>query len=348
MAPEIRTEDIDVALAKVRESLFNEPQAFDFFQAVRLLERLQPEKSPVGRYSHPRNEAVHFGVSPTLSFPASAIHGLESQPDQVPQMTINFMGLVGPLGVLPTYITELVAERKRAKDKTFLEFLDIFNHRLASLFFQAWNKNHFDIAYERDRSDEVTKILYALVGFGTPGLRGRQAIEDETLLYYSGLFSLIPRSAVALEAILEDQFNVSVHIEPFIGTWRSLGESDRCIFESEFPDSTTLGFGAVIGDEIWDRQSRLRIQIGPLDIEQYQAFLPTGSAWPQLQALVKNFAGPGLEFEVQLILRREDVPTLELRNPSEGKMLLGWHTWLNSGLPFHRDPSDTILLFADS
>ena len=102
MAPSSGTENTDVtgALDKVRELLFAEPYSFDFFQSVRVLGWLQPGRSPVGRYSHPQNEVVRFGANPILHFPASAIHALREQPDASPAMTVNFMGLVGPLGAL--------------------------------------------------------------------------------------------------------------------------------------------------------------------------------------------------------------------------------------------------------
>jgi type VI secretion system protein ImpH len=108
-----------------------------------------------------------------------------------------------------------------------------------------------------------------------------------------------------------------------------------------------LGLGAVVGDEIWDRQSRIRLKIGPLTAEQYRRFLPSGSAWPELKAMVRSFCGNDLEFEVQLILRREDVPAPELRNPPEA-LCLGWHTWLNSRGNFDRDAGDTILLLGEA
>jgi type VI secretion system protein ImpH len=355
MAPASGTEDSAVALEntgvgleKVRESLFSEPYSFDFFQAVRLLGWLQPGKSPVGRYSHPRDEVVRFGANPILHFPASSIHALAERPDANPQMTVNFMGVVGPLGTLPNYVTELIISRLRAKDPTILAFLDIFNHRLTSFFYQAWEKNHFTVAYERDRSDPMTERLYSLVGFGTKGIRGRQPVEDEAYIYYSGLFGLIPKSALALESVVGDYFDIPVEIEPFVGVWRTLGEPDLCVFGGDTLESTALGLGAVVGEEIWDQGSRLRLKLGPLTAEQYSDFLPTGKAWPALKALVRSFCGNDLEFEVQLILRREDVPALELRPPAENGLRLGWHTWLKSSSDFDRNPGDTILLLGEA
>ena len=51
--------------------LFEEPYRFEFFQAVRLLERIEPERRPVGRYSEPASEAVRFRTRVSLSFPPS-------------------------------------------------------------------------------------------------------------------------------------------------------------------------------------------------------------------------------------------------------------------------------------
>jgi type VI secretion system protein ImpH len=348
MAPAGGTENSNVALEKVRKLLFTEPCSFDFFQAVRVLGWLQPGRAPVGRYSHPQNEVVRFGANPILHFPASAIQSLAGRPDACPEMIINFMGLIGPLGALPNYVTELVAARGRAKDHAILEFFNIFNHRLTSFFYQAWEKNHFTVAYERDRGDPLTACLYSMIGFGTKGIRDRQPVEDESFIYYSGLFGLLPKSALALECVLGDYFDIPVELEPFIGTWRSLTEPDQCVFGGENLESTALGFGAVVGEEIWDQGSRVRLKLGPLSAARYRDFLPTGQAWPALRAIVRSFCGNDLEFEVQLILRREDVPALELRPPAENALCLGWQTWLKSGSSFDRNPGDTILLLGEA
>ena len=348
MAPASGTENINVALEKVHELLFAEPYSFDFFQSVRVLGWLQPDRKPVGRYHHPHNEVVRFGANPILHFPASSIQSLKERDDEPPAMSVNFMGLVGPLGALPNYVTELIAARIRAKDHTMAEFLNIFNHRLTSFFYQAWEKNHFTVAYERDRKDPLTACLYSMIGFGTKGIRDRQPVEDEAFIYYSGLFGLIPKSSLALESVVGDYFDIPVELEPFIGTWRTLAEPDQCEFGGAVPESTMLGFGAVVGEEIWDQGSRVRLKLGPLSAERYREFLPSGRAWPELKAIVRSFCGNDLEFEIQLILRREDVPAFELRNPAEENALcLGWHTWLKSSPEFDRDPGDTILLLGE-
>lgn len=329
---------------EILKHLREEPCSFEFFQAMRLLALLQPGREPAGRFSHPQREIVRIGVYPSLSFPASEIQSLVFQERSAPKMTVNFIGLIGPLGLLPRYYTELIIERTRARDHAMLDFLDIFHHRVASLFYQAWEKHHFFVGYERERTDPFLQRMLELVGLGTAGLHHRICVRDETLVYYGGLFGLAARSALALESILGDYFDVPVEVEQFVGVWRSLDEPDQCCFDVRDDESVQLGFGAVVGDEIWDRQSRARIKIGPLPAKRYLDFLPNGSAYEPLRALTKFFSGNDVEFEVQLSLRRDDVPACELGALGEAGTQLGWFTWMKSTPRFDRDPSDTILL----
>src|SRR5215467_8809272 len=97
----------------------------------------------------------------------------------------------------------------------------------------------------------------SLIGLGTPGLQHRVAVRDESLLFYTGLLSLQPRSAIALAKLLEDYFDVPVEVEQFVGAWQSLDPDNQCVFESSDSFSEQLGVGAVVGDEIWDQQSRI-------------------------------------------------------------------------------------------
>src|SRR5262249_3125596 len=53
--------------ATVENHLFAEPYAYDFFQAVRLLERLDSSRRPVGYANPPRTEVVRFRAHMSLS-----------------------------------------------------------------------------------------------------------------------------------------------------------------------------------------------------------------------------------------------------------------------------------------
>src|SRR6266851_191107 len=159
----------------VAERLFVEGYAFEFFQAVRLLQRFDPARRPVGRLGSPRKEAVRFRAHLSLSFPASSVFEIVSPAEgpTSPLMTMTFMGLYGPSGILPRHYTELLLrlerETKGAERYALRAWLDLFNHRLISLFYRAWEKYRFPLAYERGETfgpepDPFTRCLFSFVG----------------------------------------------------------------------------------------------------------------------------------------------------------------------------------------
>jgi len=347
VASESGTSDIDLKASDLGESvvgekLRQEPFRFDFFQAVRLLEKFFPERTPVGRFAHPSREVARFGVHNSLAFPASQIQSMEWPEDGAPTMTVNFMGLTGPEGTLPNPYTSLIIERARASDGALRDFLDVFNHRFISLFYRAWRKYRFDVSAERDERDRFSRHLLSFLGLGTDGLQDRLAVPDDSLVYYSGLLSQHPRSAQALCQILTDYFAVPVKIEQFSGGWYRLDPATRCCFSEGAGDSECLGLGTVVGDEVWNQQSKIRVILGPLSLEKYLEFLPDGSNWEPLRSWVRFFSNEELDFEVKLILEREEVPACELGADDASGPQLGWVSWLKS-MPLGRDPDDTIL-----
>lgn len=342
MATPSRSSHSDLEHAAMRELLASEPFRFHFFQAVRLLERIAPEREGVGKFAPPGKEVVRFSAHQTTAFPASEIQALTFPEGATPRMNVNFMGLTGPQGLLSLYYTEYVMERMRAKDHALREFLDLFNHRAISLFYRAWEKYRFALAYERGERDPLAKQLLALIGLATPGLEARQQVGDETLVYYAGLFSQQPRSATALEQILSDYFEVPVVVEQFAGAWYKLDRNSQTWLNESGSYTETLGFGTVLGDEVWDEQSVVRIKLGPLTLPQYLDFLPTGTAWQPLRSLVKFYFNDQLDFEVQLVLRREETPLCHLGETGETAPRLGWLTWAKTR-SMQRDPGDTIL-----
>lgn len=341
MASTSRPIDFDVDASVTGAKLLVEPFRFQFFQAVRLLEKLLPAREPVGQAVPPDREVARFGAHASLAFPASEIQEMEWPDDRPPRMTVNFMGLIGPEGVLPTVYTALVRERLRASDRALIDFLDIFHHRIISLFYQAWKKYRFDPEDPQGERMRFSRQLLSLVGLGTDGLRNRQSFADESLAYYAGLLTQRPRSAQALRQILEDYFDVPVEVEQFAGAWYRLPADIQCHLDAA-GGNEQLGLGAVVGDAIWDQQSRIRIVIGPLDLETYLSFLPDGASWEPLGAWVRFFSNDEFDFDVKLILKRQDVPSCELGSEGDAGAKLGWVSWVKSA-PLARDPGDTVL-----
>lgn len=341
MAAEDRAQDASVALRALADALWEDPTEFGFFQAVRLLERLNPGRAPVGRFVDPADEVVRFSVPPVIRFPPSEIASLEQEEDGRARMAVTFMGLTGPTGVLPYEYTLLVAQRARARDGALAAFLNLFHHRILSLFHRAWEKHRFTIAYEQADRGQLTRHLLDLIGMGMDAARARAPLVEDALVFYAGLLGLRPRGATALEQLIADFFGVPAQVEQFVGAWYPLPRRDQCALGEDDGISNRLGVGSVIGDEIWDQQSRVRIRLGPLARSQYESFLPGGDAFEELRRLTRFFSRDELEFEVQLVLARDDVPGVVLGPEDDGAQPLGWMTWIRT-VPLTRDADETI------
>ena len=342
MAAEIGTENADLMDSPLATQLVEDACSFEFFQAVTLLQRLSENMRPVGHFSSPEDEAVRFRVNQRLGFPASEIQKLDIKENASVEMMVNFMGITGPMGVLPYTYSELILERARAKDFSLAAFLDIFNHRAISMFYRAWQKFRFPVTYATGARDLFSQYLLDLVCLGTGGLRDRQEIEDEALLHYVSLVAMQARSAEALQQLLTDYFEVPIEIHQFTGAWYGLDRSTQCVMKETESPSTQVGAGAVVGDAVWDRQGQVRIRIGPLNMERYNDFLPEGSAHAALRAITRFFSNQCLDFEVQLVLDRSQVPDIQLDLDSKSPARLGWVSWAKSA-PLGVDPDDTIL-----
>jgi type VI secretion system protein ImpH len=342
MATEGWMENAGVTDAEVAGYLTTDSPAFEFFQAVRLLERLYPDRHGVGRFTDPQKEVVHFSSRPVISFPASEVHAVDLPGNRPAHMVVNFMGLVGPLGVLPYHYTQLVGERARVRDRAMRDFLDMFQHRFISLFYRAWEKYHFTAVYERGGQDPVTEHLRDLIGVGLSTFRDHLPLPDEGLLFYAGALSPQPRSAAALEDMLQDLLQVSVEVEQFVGGWYRLSLGTQCHVGDDVAPSNQLGLGAVVGDEMWDQQARVRLRLGPLTREQYERFLPGGEDHELLRAVTRFFSHDQFDFDVRLVLARDEVPGCVLDGAGPEAPALGWRTWLRTK-PLARDADDTLL-----
>jgi type VI secretion system protein ImpH len=335
--------------ARMARALREESTGFSFFQAVRLLTRLGAGRAPVGGWADPADEVVRFGSSTSLAFPASEVQSLaedDADASMPPRMTVNFLGLVGPVGVLPHLYTEHASSRARAKDTAFRDFLDIFHHRITSLFYRAWAKYKPAVVQETRDPDRFQDHLLDLAGLGTPGLRARQPIPDAALAFYAGLLASGTRPADGLARIVGDYFDVTATVEQFVGEWRSVQLGGQCALGSD-GDAGRLGW-SVLGDEAWDPEGRVRLRLGPLTRAQYEAFLPGGSGHSALESLARLYTDDAVGVDVQLVLARDEVPRCILGSDggasmgSIGAPALGRATWLSSR-PLLRDPDETIL-----
>ena len=246
------------------------------------------------------------------------------------KMTVQFMGLCAALSALPSIYTELMMVRLRDKDRAMAEFFDIFNHRILSFFYRAWEKHHFFVGYEAGLDDKLSLRLLDFLGLGTEALRGRAEIPDKSFIYYAGLLGRQVRTADSLRQVLEDYFRVPVAVNQFVGTWRTLPMENRTFLAGTGRASEQLGLGVVAGEEVWDHHGRIQVSLGPMTFEQYVQFLPGQAGYKELAGWVRFYSDGAYETEVQLILLREEVPACELGGQGDETPRLGLVSWLKT------------------
>jgi type VI secretion system protein ImpH len=319
-------------------ALSREPYRYDFYQTLRRLECLYPAKPRWGEALRPIDEPVRLGQDPDLAFAPSPLASLEfGKEGAPPRLQVRLFGLLGPNGPLPLHITEYVRHRLRhAGDPTFSRFLDLFNHRFLALLYRAWAQAQPHVNRDRAGQDRFVVFIGSFLGVAPPSLQHRDAVPDRARLFHVGTLVRQVRNAEGLAAIVRQFFRVPARVEEFVGHWLRLEPRDRTDLRR---DGKGLGAAAVLGARAWDHQGKFRIHLGPLTLQQYEAFLPAaragedpaaggGTLLRKLVDWVRFYCCFELDWDVRLHLRSEEVPALKLG--LQGR--LGWTTWLGSRL----------------
>lgn len=336
------------------EQLLVAPQEFSFLQVVRLVERSliyttrrsDVSRSPssyglVGEFTHPTRETLAFFTKPSLAFPESEVSRLElsrKRGSGAIHAQIDFIGLLGAMGVMPFHYTEFLLQRQKQKDETLAHFLDLFNHRIASLFYRAQTKYSLPLSLERSQLAEgvaqdcvlPTQVLLSLVGLGTEKLKNQLELSDSSLIYYSGHFIGQTRTAFGLQSILADYFNLRVQIQQFVGHWQDLIPDIRTRTGSHSNrkgQNACLGRSAMLGSRAWIAQGKIRIVIEPLDKKQLEIFAPGTKTFDVMNQLVKMYLGLEQDYEFIMEIKRIDLPK-RMQIKSKRPPVLGWNSWM--------------------
>lgn len=321
MAREDGSQTGDLALL---EAIEKEPWRFGLLSLIRRLDSVNPDGPATGQSSKPSEDPIRFSQDPYNEFASSTLRALHRDEGKKPRLVQSFFGLFGPDGPLPTHLTEFARDRERQhRDPTISRFADIFHHRLISLFYRAWAQSQPTVQYDRPEQDRFAGYLAALMGVRPESLHSLDAMHFSGKLGFAGHFGSLPRHPTGLERLVESYFDVPVKVEEFVAHWLTIPRKDR-ISLGRMSGGGRLGQSAVIGKRVWQRQDKFRITLGPLDLDSYSAFLPTGKSFKALVAAVHHYIGPEMLWEVKLVLQHEQKPVTCLGKSGA----LGWTSWL--------------------
>lgn len=311
---------------------------FELFAALRLLERMHPERPPLGRSARPCDDPVRLRQPPSLAFAPGDVSGYREADGQGPAvLETQAMGLFGPNGPLPLHLTEYAIERaQNARDDSFRAFADIFHHRMLSLFYRAWADAQPVVQAGYRGEDRFARQVGALAGLPAPR-EGDEPVAAHALRHMAGRLLSQVRNPEGLRDLLQLAFGVPVDVVGFVAEWMPLPAEARMRLGRH--DVAALGRTTVLGARVRGAQHRFRLRLGPLDAERFRAFLPGGRALDELGGLVRGYVGDGLDWDVQLVLRAGDVPAM--RQGRSGH--LGLDSWLGQRARDLEDAGDVVV-----
>jgi type VI secretion system protein ImpH len=339
------------------EQLQSEPHRFDFFQAVRLLERaacMHPDKDEfatdsVGALARPDQEAMHFTSRPSLAFNGTdvtkisqkRISNYDTEDNSVLQWQVEvaMMGLTGSQGVMPHYLSEIVLSELRKKSSALKDYFDLFNHRTISMFYEAWQKYHLAPNYERSqqsdalKEDIFTDALLSLSGIGLSEQRYRSSIPDEHIAGFSGHFGRTICSAESLRSSISGMFGLNIEIDQFQGQWYDLPSDVHCRMpcaDNPMGTNNQLGVSTVIGARCYQAQNKFSVIIRPVSEEEFMALAPGSKRLEELKSFIKLSVGGEQDFDLEIKLSDDQIPLKHLFESENYRPLLGWNT--------HTDP----------
>jgi type VI secretion system protein ImpH len=274
---------------------------------------------------------VRLGQAPHLSFAPSDVAAATTDEEGRLSLEQYGFGVFGPNGALPLHLTELAYERRRHKeDGTLVDFLNLFQHRLISLFYRVWADSEPTVNLDRPEADRFRGYIGALLGIGPASARDADSVPDYAKLSRAGHFAQQVRSAEGLEAILSDYFEIAIEVRSFTGAWLDIPGALRCRLGEQ-----QLGLSTTLGASTWQCQHKFEIVLGPLTSRNFADFLPGARGLTELHALVRLYTGDEWSWQARLTLRNVDIPGASLggRAPKSGTLTgnqLGWTSWLGA------------------
>jgi type VI secretion system protein ImpH len=319
-------------------------ERFDFFELLRRLER---KGQLFGHAGRAEREPARLGQHIRLGFATQDVVGYRAASSNSPaRVTVANLGLLGPEGPMPLHVTRWVLDRMsqrwfagadahQTSDTTFIDFVNILQHRFIALFYRAWADAHPGVQVEREAADRVRAMLRAMAGIGLPGARNAQnPILDAVKIKQAAALALQADGPERLTLFVAEAFNVPVRLKEFVAAWIEVPVA----LQSRLGRAhSKLGSSATIGPRTFTRQGRIELLIGPLPYATYKTLLPGSERLALFKRAVRDVIGENLDVDLRIILARREVP-----EPRLGKVMLGRTAWL--ARPAEKGDADDLRL----
>ena len=305
-------------------------------------------RARLGEDARPAAEPVRLRAAAGMRYAAAEITAAQQAQGAKPELTVAFMGLTGPSGVLPDHYSDLLVQRRRARDPALAEFFRPVQPQepqpVLPRLGQAAACRCAMRRRPRPSPDPFSAALASSMGLGLPAQREQAALGDGGLLGLAGSLGRRVRTPGAVKRLASALLDAPVEFSEFQGRWIAIAPSERTRLAAPRPGDRSfsqLGSEAVAGAQAWDVQGRFRLRIGPLSLQDFRAFFRPDGPRGLLDGVVRAAVGPAIDFDLQLVLRGDEVGPLRLDDP-DAPALLGQTTWMGAG-PGRRDRDESVL-----
>ncbi len=305
-----------------RQKLAEEPWRFNLFWVMNREEAVNEDKPRLGDTATRREEFLDLGQVPFLDFPASNVASYEAKTNRnKARMRAKFLGLLGPMGPLPSNLTEEALAWFSKRDDAFVRFLDIFNNRFLQLFYRAHSDCRPASQALRPDQDRFRDYVGSALGIGGETWRNLDSMPDGQKFSYAGILGSRTVSASRIENVLTGIFGIECEVDQFIGTFLPVDASEQTRLGM---NHARLGTEAIVGERVLTVDNKIRIRLFPETLENYERFLPNGAANQRLVDALSNVIGFEYEWDVELVLPHHEPRPTEIGSYGQ----LGWTSWM--------------------
>lgn len=314
-------------LAGLIEDLEARGPEFSVFQAIRIAETASGTAHPDRDDSKCEQKGLNFRPYEQYVFPTRDIRSFSRSSDLM-TFVLTYMGLYGIDSPLPRCYHEQIALQQGVHgpgNVALQNFLDIFDTRLYWLYYLAWKKYRYHLQISESPGNLQFRRVFAFVGPLEAFFGRHPGISRFKLLQLSGLLSQRNRSAAGLRLLLREFFpKFGFKIREFVPHRVELSDLPK-LGRKHRDRAYRLSRQCVVGRSMTDVSGRIRLDIGPLDFQDFLEFTPRGASADLLRDLLRLYLPDGLEVDLAFTIRSG---TIERVRWDDLRLGLGISVWL--------------------
>ena len=329
-----------ISQISVIDTLFSEPAAFEFFQAVRLLQRHLKHTKNIDA-EKALNDFIQFNATLSLAFQKSELESLVACENNNGYILIpSMIGLTGNLGALPLVYTQKLNTNSWAKKNGSTVFLDLFNNRLINLFYKASIQYNLPLLAELKQDKHYLDCIHALSGISPRPSIVNNKLISQVLAEFGGLLQGQMLNAESIQQLLSAVLKQPVIVHQFIPEWFTIPNESRNYLSAPH---IQLGLNTFCGERVKQIDSKIQLEIGPLDYVTYLKFLPEGEFNKILRQLLKKIISFTTHVEVVLVIDKNQVRNIQLNQKNINIGLAGGAFLVSRPLKNHQSQTRFII-----